>query len=135
MVGAMVACGPSSGLPGIVPTISISSPANNSTVNLSADKKIPVDFTTNYTLKAPGTCAGQDNCGHIFLLVDSSNCNLPSMLYNSLVVSSPAQADLSKCATPTGMHTITMELHHDDGSVVLNLLNNPVTSQVTISAQ
>jgi hypothetical protein len=35
----------------------------------------------------------------------------------------------------TGMHTIIMELHHDDGTVVNTLLGTPVKTQVTITAQ
>jgi hypothetical protein len=129
------ACGDSNPLPGITPSIDISSPANNSTVNLPLNKQVSVNFTTNYTLKSPGTCQGQANCGSIYLLIDSTNCNLPTLPYNSLVVSSPAEADFSKCAMPTGQHTITLELHHDDGSVVLDLINNPVTAKITVTAQ
>lgn len=135
LAGLLSACGSGSGLPGIIPTISISSPANNSSVNLSPNKTISINFESNYVLKAPATCAGLENCGHVYLLVDNTSCNLPNLPYNALVVASPAQADLSKCATPTGMHTITLELHHDDGSVVKDLINNPVLKQVTITAQ
>jgi hypothetical protein len=134
-VCTMSACGDSNPLPGITPSVSISSPANNSTVNLPVDKQVSLNFSTNYTLKSPGTCQGAANCGSIYLLVDSTNCNLPTLAYNSLVVASPANADMSKCAMPTGMHTITLELHHDDGTVVLDLINNPVTAQVVITAQ
>ena len=133
--GMLSACGSSGGIPGIVPTLGITSPANNSTVNLSQDKLVPVNFDTNYTLKAPGSCAGLPNCGHIFLLVDSTSCNAPSLPYNNLVVASPSNADLSKCMMATGMHTIRLELRRDDGIPVVNLLGNPLTSEVTITAQ
>lgn len=134
--GLLTACGGSNGgLPGITPSVAISSPTNNSSVNLSADRKVAINFNTNYTLKAPNTCAGAANCGHIYVLVDSSNCNSPNLPYNTLATSSPVEADLSKCATPTGMHTITLELRHDDGTPVLTLFNNPVTARVTITAQ
>lgn len=129
------ACGSSGGLPGVVPSVSITSPADNSTVNLSADKKVAINFETNYTLRAPGTCGTQDNCGHIYVMVDSSTCNAPNMVFNTIAVSSPVEADLSKCMTPTGMHTITLDLRHDNGTSVQNLLDNPVTSMVTITAQ
>ncbi|HRI52005.1 MAG TPA: hypothetical protein PLW65_17650 [Pseudomonadota bacterium] len=133
--GLLSACGTGEGLPGIVPTMNISSPANNSTANLSANKQIAVNFTTNYTLQAPGTCGATANCGHVYLLVDNTACNSGSLAYNTLVIASPAQADLGKCATATGMHTITLQLRHDDGSPVLNLVNNPVVDTVTITAQ
>jgi hypothetical protein len=119
----------------IDPNITLTSPANNSTVSLPANKVIPVNFTTNYILKAPGMCAGLDHCGHVYVLVDSTNCNTPNMPYNTLAVSSPTQADLSKCMMPTGMHTITLELHYDDEVAVKNLIGNPVTDKVTITAQ
>ncbi len=133
--GLLSACGTGEGLPGIVPTMNISSPANNSTANLSASKQIAVNFATNYTLQAPGTCGATANCGHVYLLVDNTACNSGSLAYNSLIIASPAQADLGKCATATGMHTITLQLRHDDGSPVLNLVNNPVVDTVTITAQ
>ena len=49
--------------------------------------------------------------------------------------SSTSFADLSLCATATGMHTITVELHHDDGTMVNNLVGSVVTDKVTITAQ
>ena len=130
------ACGGSSGgLPGITPSVAISSPANNSSVTLSLDRKAAINYTTNYTIKAPGTCGDVENCGHIYLLIDNTSCNTPTLAYNTLVTASPVDADFSKCTTATGMHTVTLELHHDDGSTVLNLLNNPVTAQVIVTAQ
>jgi hypothetical protein len=113
----------------------ISSPTNNSSVNLSLTRKASINFNTNYTIKAPGSCAGADNCGHLYLLIDNSSCNGPAMPYNTLASSSPVEADFSKCATATGMHTITLELRHDDGTAVLSLTNTPVTAQVTVTAQ
>lgn len=134
--GLLTACGGSSGgLPGVTPSVAISSPNNNSSVNLSVDRKVAINFNTNYAIKAPNTCAGAANCGHIYVLVDNSSCNSPNLPYNTLASSSPAEADLSRCATATGMHTITLELRHDDGSPVLDLFNSPVTTKVTITAQ
>ncbi len=135
LAGLLSACGSGSGLPGIIPTVSITSPSNNSSVLLSGNKQIAINFESNYVLKAPGTCEGLANCGHIYLLVDNTSCNQPNMPYNALVVASPAQADLNRCTTATGQHTITLELHHDDGTPVKNLVDNPVLSQVTVTAQ
>lgn len=135
LVGLLAACGDNSSLPGITPSVTISSPSDNSSVSLGANKQISIGFHTNYTLKAPGGCGGQDTCGHVYVLVDNSSCNTGNLPYNTLAVSSPTLADLSHCATPTGMHTILVELHHDDGTAVKNLLGNPVTDRVTVTAQ
>lgn len=134
--GLLTACGGSSGgHPGVTPSVAISSPTNNSSVSLSADRKIAINFNTNYTIKAPNTCAGADNCGHIYVLVDNSSCNSPNLPYNVLASSSPVEVDLGRCMTPTGMHTIKLELRHDDGTPVQTLFDNPVTANVTITAQ
>ena len=135
VMGTLAGCGSSGGLPGITPVVSITSPTNNSAVNLPTDKQVAVNFTTNYTVKAPGTCAGQENCGHVYVLIDGTGCNASSLPYNTLASSSPTTADFSKCAMAAGQHVVTLELHHDDGTAVLNLLNNPVTSKVTITTQ
>jgi hypothetical protein len=128
----LTACGLS---PKTTPTLSISSPADGSSVNVAASKMVAVNFNSNFTLKSPGACAGADACGHTYLLVDSSSCNQQSLAYNALAVSSPAAADLGLCANVAGMHTITLELHHDDGSIAKDLIGNPVTSKVIITAQ
>lgn len=135
LTGLLTACGSSGGLPGVTPSVAISSPTNNSSVKLSLTRTVAVNFNTNYTVKAPGSCAGADNCGHLYVLVDNSSCNSPTLPYNTLASSSPVEADFSKCQTATGMHTITLELRHDDGTPVLSLTNSPVTAQVTVTTQ
>jgi hypothetical protein len=134
LAGLLTACG-SNSLPGVTPSVSISSPSDNSSVNLSAGKTIAINFDSNYTIRAPGKCAGADHCGHIYLLVDNSSCNLPNLAYNAVASASPVQADFSRCATPTGMHVVTLELRNDDGSPVFTLLNTPVTTAVTVTVQ
>jgi hypothetical protein len=131
----LVACGSNAALPGVNPSLAIRSPANNSSVNLSSDKKIAIGFDTNYAIRAPGTCATQENCGHVYVLVDNSSCNTANQPYNVIALASPVEADLSRCATPTGMHTIMLELRYDNGSVVNNLVGNPVADKVTITTQ
>lgn len=133
LVAVLSACG--NGLPGIAPTLSITSPTNNSSVSLSPNKTIAVNFNTNYLLKAPMTCGTIENCGHVYVLVDNTDCNSTNMIFNTLAVSSPTDADFGKCATATGMHTITLELHYDDGVIVKDLFNNPVTTKVTVTTQ
>lgn len=135
LASLLMACGSDAALPGINPSISISSPTNNSSVNLAANKQIAIGFNTNYTVRAPGTCQGIENCGHVYILVDNSSCNQSGKTYNTLAASSPSFADLSLCATATGMHTVTVELHHDDGTMVNNLVGSVVTDKVTITAQ
>jgi hypothetical protein len=135
LFGLLAACGSNAGLPSINPSISISSPTNNSSVNLPSNKQIALGFNTNYTVRAPGTCQGTENCGHVYVLVDNSSCNLSNLPYNNLASSSPSFADLSRCVTATGMHTVTVELRHDDGTIVSNLVGTAVTDKVTITAQ
>src|SRR4051812_3655799 len=89
LAGLLSACGSNGGLPGITPSVAISSPSNNSSVNLSVTKKVAVNFNTNYTIKAPGTCNGAENCGHIYVLVDNTSCNSLAMSFNTLATSSP----------------------------------------------
>ena len=101
LAGLLSACGSGSGLPGIIPTISISSPANNSSVNLSPNKTVSINFESNYVLKAPATCAGLANCGHVYLLIDNTSCNTPNMPYNTLAVASPVQALPAVSRKPT----------------------------------
>ena len=133
--GFLLGCG-TGGIPAVIPTLSIDSPSNNSTVNLPANKQIAINFGTNYTLKAPGTCAGLEHCGHVYVLVDSTSCNLPNMAFNALAVASPVQADLSRCTTAaTGSHSVTLELRNDDASFVTNVLGSPVTASATITVQ
>jgi len=130
----LLACG-SSSPPQIEANVSITSPANNSPVALPANDQIPVAFTTNYTLKTPGQCDGETYCGNVYLYIDSTACNLPGEPYNALAIASPVTADFSKCSTPTGAHTITLELHNDDESLAKTVLGNPVTDSVMVTTQ
>jgi len=102
---------------GANPTIAITSPANNGTLTLAADKTGDIAFTTtNFTLKAPGSCAGAALCGHVHVLVDGTACNdtASAAPYNIAANASPAAANFSFCPTADGAHTIVLELHNDD---------------------
>jgi len=134
-IGLLTACGSNAALPGINPSLVMSSPTANSTVNLSANRQVAINFNTNYKISAPGTCGNQPNCGHVYVLVDNANCNSANVPYNTLASASPTFADLSKCQTALGMHTILLQLRHNDGTQVNNLIGNAVTDQVTITAQ
>jgi hypothetical protein len=131
--------GSSSGGPGGdadagTPGIEITSPANHSTVGIHGvdsgpDEVVTVDFTLmNFTLALPGSgeCSKtSNNCGHIHLFVDPnpdgglSACDSPDLPYNAVVaVDSPCDAIISSCPAIDGMHTILLELHHDDHTPV-----------------
>src|SRR5689334_17999150 len=67
---------------GGTPMLSISAPSNGTSVPLPADGNIPVSFTvTNFTLMAPGSCAGAANCGHVHLTIDGQTCNAAGSPY------------------------------------------------------
>jgi predicted small lipoprotein YifL len=151
ITGFLTACG-DSGLPGAMTNMdpglgdttpnpsdtlnmTIISPPNSATVKLPPLMHIAVKFDANYTLKAPGMCAGQPNCGHIYVLVDDASCNVPGKQYNSVASTSPAQANMGRCMMATGMHTITLALRHDDSSPVNDMSGNPITAKTTITVQ
>lgn len=118
-----IACADDAGTttPTPTPTLAITSPTAGTAV---AAEAFDVAFTvTNFTLKAPGTCAGATSCGHVHLLVDGAACNAAGVPYNAAGAASPVQADLGLCATTAGAHTVTLELHHDDHSPVLDGAN------------
>ena len=118
------------------PSIKIDSPANNAQVTVSADEPdLPVTFTVEYfTLKAPGTCAGKDMCGHVHLLVDGSACNDTGSPYNAAGEASPIGAGLDYCPHIAGSHKITLELHNDDHSPVKDSNGKTISDSITITA-
>ncbi len=100
------------------PTLAITAPIAGAAV---ATETFDVAFmTTNFTLKAPGTCAGAASCGHVHLLVDGAACNADGAPYNNAGAASPIEADLGLCDTAAGAHAVKLELHHDDHSPVLD---------------
>lgn len=134
---ALVACGADTPTE-LTPTLKITSPAQNGSVNLpggSGPQGVPVDFVTNWLLKAPGQCGSEEHCGHIDVLVDSTSCNAPGKPFNAQAIVSPAQADLGLCQMAKGLHTISLELHDDAGGLVRNPLGDPVTAEVKVIAQ
>lgn len=124
---------------GPTPTVTITSPLNGSTVVLDfpagdTDVNGTVE-TTNFKVAAVGQGDGQ-----VWILVDGPQCNVHSDLgvllpYNTTVPSDEAdgpmddksfQAGVDYCfnAPPqdisiAGKHTITAELHRNDGSLVV----------------
>jgi hypothetical protein len=134
VLSLMAACGGSSDNKPI-PTIAISSPAAGATQAMAADvdKSVAIGFTTtNFTLS--DTCSGNSACGHIHLLIDGSTCNPTGSPYNNTATSSPAQAHFGVCPTAAGLHTVTLELHHQDHSAVTGS-NGTVAATVVFTTQ
>jgi hypothetical protein len=112
-----VSCGGSSSSPA---TVAITAPAAGSTITLGtdADKSVPVSFTTtNFTVQPPGSCSNSLTCGHVHLLIDGpTGCINGTLAYdNELDAPSGATnvAKFARCATATGAHVISLELHDD----------------------
>lgn len=103
-----------------LPTITITAPAAGAVaLGDDADLSVAVDYDVdNFALMAPGSCAGAENCGHVHVLIDQQACNAPGAPYNNAGAAGPTDARFAACATPTGWHTITVELHNDDHSAV-----------------
>lgn len=134
--GALMAvgCG-GSDTPSVAPTISIVSPASNATATLGTDAQLslPVMFTTTNFLLMPINSAGCGvGCGHVDLLIDGSACNTSPAGYNSESAASPINAKFASCTTPAGSHMLTVELHNNDGSPLLDSSNKPVSTTISI---
>jgi hypothetical protein len=132
------ACGGSSGGGGSNASVMITAPLSGASVTLGTDtaKSVPVSFTlSNFTLKAPGTCGGAANCGHLHLVIDdyTSPCNplagIGSEKYNVQVTTGTAtSAQFATCGAPAGSHTITLEVHDDAHADVKDANGNLIKS-------
>jgi hypothetical protein len=128
------ACGGSSG--GSSATITIANPAASSSVALGTDSQKSVTITyavTSFNVKALGSCSGVANCGHVHLLIDGNACNGSDIYNNSSYATPTAVAFFAKCSTPTGSHTVTLELHDDMHNPVKDNSGNQVQTSVTFS--
>jgi hypothetical protein len=117
-----------------VPSIAISSPTAGQTVTLGMDvnKSLPITFTTqNFTLASPGTSGCASGCGHVNILIDGTACNAMGKTYNATGSASPLSALFGLCASGTGVHTVTLELHNDDDTLV----NGAAAATVNVTAQ
>jgi hypothetical protein len=130
---ALAACETNPPPPTSAASLSIVAPADHAMIELPADRQLAIDFNTSYTLQAPGMCASQANCGHVYVFIDGDSCDVPGLPYNRLASASPAVADLSKCGMPIGAHTITLGLRNDDGSQVQDQFGDSVTSQIALT--
>lgn len=118
------------------PLIEILAPVNGAIVDHKddADKVVPVDFRIeSFTLKEAGSCAGAAACGHVHLLVDGAACVSTGKTYNNAGATSPIDAKMAACATPTGTHELVLELHNDDHSPVKDPAGNVVASKTKIA--
>jgi hypothetical protein len=132
------ACGGSSG-GGSNASVMITAPLSGASVALGTDtaKSVAVSFTlSNFTLKAPGTCGGAANCGHLHLIIDNytSPCDtlagVPNEKYNVQVTSgTTTNAQFASCgSTAAGSHTITLEVHDDAHADVKDANGNLIKS-------
>jgi hypothetical protein len=133
----LAACGGASSND-IATAITITSPTPNQTVTLTAAKTSSVAFSlTTFTLADPSAasaCSGVTACGHVHLLIDGAACTPAGAPYNNDGFASPIDAKFSSCATPTGSHTVTLELHHNDHSAYNDANGHVVSANVTITA-
>jgi len=127
------------------PSIKITDPKDLETISKDAEysmfPKIPIEFTlSNFVLMAPAsgfTKCPKMHCGHVHLVVDGVDCNLPNLPYNAAAISSPGMIDLGICkAGVAGVHTVTAELHNDDhSSVALTDGGTAISDTITITAK
>jgi hypothetical protein len=117
-------------------------PSVVATTNASGQVVVPIDFTTtHFTLAAPGMCgtaaqdASDDHCGFVEVFVDGASCGGDGGALNSETSASPAEAILSQCPIESGSHTASLELHHGDGSPILDPANSmTIAASLTFDA-
>jgi|ERR1700674_1199957 hypothetical protein len=137
----VAACGGSSS--GSMASVQITSPQAGASVALGTDtaQSVPVTFTlSNFTLKAPGTCGGAANCGHLHLIIDAytSPCDPVagngSEKYNVQVTTGTTiNAQFASCGgTAAGLHVLTLEVH-DDAHADVNDSNGNLIKSAPIS--
>lgn len=116
-------------------TVAITSPADGDQVTIDSTLTIPVEVeVTGFTLKEPGACGDEADCGHVELLVDGYECDAPDANYNAASASTSLLAQLSTCATSAGPHHLSVELHRDDGSVVVGPSGKYVSDAISVEA-
>ncbi len=126
-------CGGSS-KPSVTPTLNITSPATGSTVTMNAQLTSPVVFATeNFTLKAAGTPGCGVGCGHVQLLIDGALCTPAGASWNNIGATSPIDARFGACGNPVGSHQISLELHNNDNSPLLNASGSVISSSVNVT--
>ena len=139
----------SAGTPGVdggndggLPSITITSPADNAAIKLTTaagGEDVSVAFTVqNFTLKDGTANCPKNTCGHVHLLVDGPACNAPSgtgkLPYNAFGAASPLTAGLAHCPNAAGTHTIVVELHNADHTPVLGVDGKVISDEISILA-
>lgn len=118
------------------PTIAITSPDPEATVTTApdGDRTVLIAFDVEaINLKAPGTClTGDMPCGHVRVAVDGGACSSVGDAFNSIAVTSPAQAHLARCDVAAGSHTVRLLVAHDDGSPWLDDHDEEVAAEVAL---
>jgi hypothetical protein len=129
---------PDGGTVDVIPsnaTLAVTAPADDGAVTIDSSHQIPVQFTVgSFTLQDPGTCGDNPDCGHVELLVDGHDCDAPRATYNNLSITNEVTALLDQCPAVKGEHNLTVELHHDDGSVVVGPSGQYLSRTVHVTA-
>ncbi len=101
--------------------VRLTSPLDEAVVTVPGNRLVPVRFlVSDFTLRAPGQCAGLTNCGHARITVDGANCNAPGQAYNAIATSTAGtDINLASCAGGVfGTKTVQIELVDDTGAAL-----------------
>lgn len=99
--------------------VRLTSPLDEAVVTVPGNRLVPARFlVSDFTLRAPGQCAGLTNCGHARITVDGANCNAPGQAYNAIATSTAGtDINLASCAGGVfGTKTLQVELVDDTGA-------------------
>jgi hypothetical protein len=94
-------------------------PVPNGIANVAADNTASLFVETNgFTLRGPGECRGEPNCGHAHVTIDGTTCNnVPAGKAYNAQLSAPGRVrmNMALCqAGPLGQKTVTVELVQDN---------------------
>jgi hypothetical protein len=108
--------------PSGTPSLTILSPAGALNPSTTVNSSFVVTFiVTNFLLVQPNGQPNALNYGHIHVIVDGKYWS---------IWASPNGISLT---LPAGQHTITLELHNNDHSPVLNASGQPIMKSITIT--
>lgn len=99
--------------------VRLTSPLDEAVVTVPGNRLVPARFlVSDFTLRAPGQCAGPTNCGHARITVDGANCNATGQPYNAIATSTAGtDINLASCAGGVfGTKTVQVELVDDTGA-------------------
>lgn len=116
-------------------TLTITAPLENGRVPIDSNHEIAIAFeVANFTLKPAGSCGGDLACGYAVLRVDGYTCNVPGQDYNNITSTNQVMAKLDLCQDVQGDHNFTIELRHDDGSVLRGAQGKAISQTVHMTA-